>query len=333
MNKPNIFLRLTMQLLSFLLSVMLGVSIVVAVLIADLHTLTSSGGIKQLITSVMSTAPAPRAPGAMVGAGGVLLTDISISDQINPEDILNATNDSNALTDMLFDAMQDMLGEDIPITMDQLQTFIDNSTVTDFISDKAAGYVEDMLNGTENTQITAEELVQLVEDNKVLIEETFEIEITEEQMEEIRTNVTTLMEEQNIGETIRTEINNVMQSGGEVAGISLAEVTEVIRILSQDTVLYGAIGLCVVLILLLLAANFYNLPGGMTWASTPCILVGGALAAPILALQFMPEILGEMASYASFVNVLAINHYVAPILGLALLIGSIVWRIVRAASR
>ena len=44
MNKPNIFLRFTMQLLSFLLSLMLGVSIVAAVLIADLHTLTSSGG-------------------------------------------------------------------------------------------------------------------------------------------------------------------------------------------------------------------------------------------------------------------------------------------------
>jgi hypothetical protein len=213
---------------------------------------------------------------------------------------------------------------------------VENSTVTDYIADKAAGYAEDIINGTENTLITAEELVQLVEENKSLIEETFEIEITEEQMEEIKTNVTTIVEENDINTTIRTEINNTMESAMSSAGetgIPLAEIMQIVRMLSQDTVLYMAIGACVLLLLLLCGVNFYNIPGGLTWAAVPCIFIGGILAAPVMILQMTPSILGEFASFAPMINVLAVNHYAAPIIGLVLLIGSIVWRIVRSCVR
>ena len=88
-----------------------------------------------------------------------------------------------------------------------------------------------------------------------------------------------------------------------------------------------------VLILLLCGANFYNIPAGMTWASMPCILIGGILALPIAVLQLMPTILGEMAAFAPMVNVLAPIHYAVPVIGLVLLIGSIVWRIVRSCLR
>jgi hypothetical protein len=213
-----------------------------------------------------------------------------------------------------------------------LQTFVEESTVTDYIADKFAGYAEDILSGTENTQITAEELIQLVEDNKGLIEETFQVEITDEQMAEIEANVTTIVEENDINATIRTEINNFMDAASEMtaAGIPFAQIMEFARILSRNEVLYGAIGACALLLLLLCGANFYNIPAGMTWAAVPCILIGGLLAAPIALLQFMPSILGEYAGYASMVNVVVLNHYAAPIIGLVLLIGSIIWRIVRS---
>ena len=188
----------------------------------------------------------------------------------------------------------------------------------------------------EHTEITAEELVQLVEENKTLIEETFQVEITDEQMAEIQANVTTIVEENDINGTIRTEMNKAMDSmTSEMAGagIPLAEIMQTVRLLSQDTVLYGAIGACVLLLLLLCGANFYNIPGGLTWASVPCILIGGLLAAPIAIVQTMPELLGGAASFAPMVGVLALNHYAVPAIGLALLIISIIWRIVRACVR
>ena len=114
---------------------------------------------------------------------------------------------------------------------------------------------------------------------------------------------------------------------------SLSQIMAGLRLITQQNVLYGAIGACVLLILLLCALNFYNIPGGMTWASLPCILMGLILSAPIAALQMMPELLGEMAGFAPLVNVLAPVHYTVPITGFVLLFGSIIWRIVRACIR
>ena len=332
-RKPHIALRIGMQLLSFVLCLILCVTLVATVLLADLHTLTSSGGIKQIITSALLPGKAPRSLRPMTAMAGLPMDPGQIQLPEGAEDAI-ASGDSNAIVDILFDTMQDMLGEDVPITKEQLQTFVEESTVTDYIAEKAAGYAEDIINGTENTQITAEELVQLVEDNRGLIEQTFEIEITDEQMAEIEANVTAIVQENDINGTIRTEINNVIESAGaEGSGIPLNEIMQTVRFLSQDTVLYGAIGACVVLLLLLCGANFYNIPAGMTWAAVPCILIGGVLAAPIAILQLMPDVLGELAAYASMVNVLALNHYAVPVIGLVLLIGSIVWRIVRSCIR
>ena len=333
-RKPHIALRIGMQLLSFVLCLMLCVAIVGTVALADLNTLTSSGGIKQLISTILLPNRAPHAPRPMLGMAGVPF-DPGMLEGTLPEGAEDAilSGNTSAIVDILYETMQEMLGEDVPISKEQLQTFVEESTVTDYIADKVAGYAEDILSGTENTQITAEELIQLVEDNKGLIEETFQVEITDEQMAEIEANVTTIVEENDINATIRTEINKAVDAATSEmtgAGIPFAQIMEFARILSRNEVLYGAIGACALLLLLLCGANFYNIPAGMTWAAVPCILIGGLLAAPIALLQFMPSILGDYAGYASVVNVVALNHYAAPIIGLVLLIGSIIWRIVRS---
>ena len=80
-------------------------------------------------------------------------------------------------------------------------------------------------------------------------------------------------------------------------------------------------------------ANFYNLPGGMTWASLPCLLVGAVAAAPIAVVQFAPESLGAFASKLNMLTVLAPAHYGVFLAGVALLVLSIVWRIVRLFVR
>ena len=335
-RKPHIALRIGMQLLSFLLCLVLCVTLVATVIVADIHFLTSSGGIKQIISALLLPTSQSVNMHPMVGAGGMQVYNDTPDLGGVTDDILSAGGDTNALVDVLFNTMQDMLGSETPITKEQLQTFVEDSTITEYIAEKAAGYAEDILNGTENTLITAEELVQLVEENKTIIEESFNITITDDQMEEIRTNVTTIIEEQDINTTIRTEINNAMESatsGASGAGIPLAEIMAGIRLIAQDSTLYGFIGACVALLLLLCATNFYNIPGGLTWASMPCILIGGLLAAPIAVLQMMPEVLGELASLAPLVNVLAPIHYAVPVTGVALLIISIIWRIIRACVR
>ena len=334
-RKPHIALRIGMQFLSFVLCLLLSVTLIATVVLADMNTLTSSGGIKQIITALLIPTGAPQQVRPMLGvANNHIAPELLYGPVADPGTVDGS--DSNALVDMLYDTMQEMLGEEVSITKQQLQSFLEESTVTEYIADKAAGYADDILSGTENTEITAEELTQLVKDNKQLIEQTFEIEITDEQMAQIEANVATIVQENDINSTIRTEINKAMDSatsGAAGAGIPLADIMQIIRVLSQDTVLYGAIGACVLLLVLLCGANFYNIPGGMTWASVPCILIGGILAAPVAVLQLMPTVLGEYASFAPMINVLAVNHYAVPVIGLLLLIGSIVWRIVRSCIR
>ena len=330
--QPHIALRVGMQILSFVLCMMLCSSLVATVVVADVNLLTSAGGIKQIITAVLLPAKAPAQSRILMAAadpGQVALPD-------GAADVLSG-GDTSAIVDMLFSTIEGMMeDEEVPFTKQQLQTLVENSTVTDYIADKAAGYAEDILNGTENTEITSEELVQLVQDNKQIIEQTLEIEITEEQMAQIESNFITMVEENHINETIRTEINKAMdqiisESGN--AGIPLTEIMEILRFLAQDSLLYTMLGICLALILLLCGANFYNVPAGMTWAAIPCIVIGGLLAAPVAILQLMPTILGDLAGFVSMVNVLTPIHYGIPLFGLVLLIASIAWRIIRSTIR
>lgn len=327
-KKPHIALRIGIQFLSFLLCLVLSIMLVVTVVLADIHLLTSSGGIKQVITAVMTPPQAPAVARPIPAANGAPVRQSGDADDASTD------GNTSAIVDMLYEMIQESVGGDIPVTKEQLQTLVENSTVTDYIAEKTAGYAEDILNGTENTQITADELVQLVRENKQVIEQTLDIELTEQAMADIEANMAAMVEQNDIDRTIRTEIHNAMDSaasGG--SGLPVAEILELLRILSQDTALYGAIGACVLLILLLCGVNLYNVPAGLTWASVPCILIGGILAAPIAVLQLMPSILGDFAVFGSVAGVLAVNHYTAPVLGVVMLMGSIVWRIVRSCVR
>lgn len=324
--KPHIALRIGMQLISFVLCLIFSVSLVATVVIADIHMLTSANGIKQMITSALLPARAPYVATHAVGGANIRLNDSNIL----------TDNDKNPLIDMLYDTMQEVMGKDTPIDREELVDFIENSTVSDFIAEKTAGYAEDILSGTNNTQITADELVGLVEENQRALEDAFGVKFTKDQMDQIRKNVTDVVEKYDLNNKVRSEIDKMIDeatSGAAGAGIPLAEILQVFNLLTQDATLYAAIAFCVLLMALLCGANFYNVPAGMTWAAVPCILVGLILAAPIAVMQMMPEMLGGLASFAGMVAVFAPIHYAVPIFGVVLLIASIVWRIVRSCIR
>ena len=113
-RKPHIALRIGMQLLSFLLSTVLGIVLIATVLLADMHTLTSSGGIKQIINAVLLPNKAPASLRPMVAAGGTVIDPGQIQLPDGAQDAI-LSGDSNALVDILYDTMQEMLGEEIII--------------------------------------------------------------------------------------------------------------------------------------------------------------------------------------------------------------------------
>lgn len=381
-KKPHFLIRMLMQLISLVLCVVLLVAVLGTVVLADLNTLTSSGGINKLISSVLNPKSAPASPRITVGALGVHLDDPTFPGDLEdalggtipgdledalggtipgdwsdilgggdleieiPSDILTGGSDAvGELIDYIFVQVEQQTGEELPITSEQLQTIVEESTVTEFISEKLEGYANDFLNGTTDTKITAEEILQLLEENQELLERELDLEITEEFKQEFTQTVDQIIVENDINNVIHegmnTVVNDMIQQNTEsLGGLSYDEIRQIIAFVSSDRLLYVAIGLCAVLFLLLCLANWYNVPGGLSWAAWPCITVGLVLSAPIYILQDMPQMVQSLTgpefamaiqAVSSFVSVLAPIHYGLLFTGLGLLVISIIWRIIRAA--
>lgn len=355
-RKPHIALRILLQFLSFVLCIVLTASLLGTVVLADLNHLMSAGGIKQLIHAVLVPTPAPQRITPVVGALGISLDeaaaepgftvpgDLDVGDI--PEDLLtggDSAENVGSIIDWIYEEMEKASDEPLPVTKEQVQSFVEESTVSDFMADKLAGYADDFINGTENTTITTEEIIELLEENTELIEQTFELEITEEVKQEMTASVEKLVVENDLNTVIRQQVfetvEQTINESASASGVSWEEIQPMLQLICSDAVLYTALGTCLVLMLLLCLLNFYNVPAGLTWIAVPSILMGTILTAPLAALQAAPEVLAELlpaqvtSIIASFAGVLLPIHGSVLVLGFGLLLISIVWRIIRGSVR
>lgn len=349
-KKPHIALRILLQFISFVLCVCLTAGLLAAAVLADVHILTSKGGISKII-SALFTSPTSAAPRPIAGAVGGHLSLPDMGEIEIPDEILTGGGDQdsvNALIRFLYETLQERSEEPLPITEEQLQTFVEKSTVTDYLSEKLAGYAEDFINGTENTTITTEEVMGLLEENKALIQSEFGVEITPEMKQQITATVDKMVVEQDISSTIRDQVNTTVEdmlTGGEESpapgSMNLQQLRSFLQFISSDYLLYAAAACCLALILLLCLANFYNVPAGLTWSAVPAIVLGIILSLPLAAVQLLPQALTAMIPNlalviqlaGSFAGAIAPIHYGLLGLGVVLLVASIVWRCVRASVR
>ena len=354
-NKPSLALRVPLQILSLLLSFVLLVCLMGTALLMDCNRMLSAAGIKQVMNAVFAVSqsrPMTRPIAGALGAGprldehttlppNVSISEDALSNIELPADVLTG-GDAEALIDWIYEVAQQVAGEEIPIDRQQLQTFVEDSTLTDFLSEKAAGYAADFINGTSETQLTGEELMELLEENQELIESTFQVSISDEMKQELKTAIDTTIEENKINEVIHEQVFDAMEQAIDQAlPIEWAKLQALLQTLTSGKLLLMAMGACVFLMLLLLALNFYNLPAGLTWSSAACIVAGFLLSLPIALLQASPDLLvlvlglpgGFAQLIASFLGVFSLIHYGLLILGLVLLGLSILWRVIRAARR
>ncbi len=353
-RKPHILLRMLLQLLSFVLCIVLTASLLATVVLADLNHIMSAGGIKQLITAVLNPVSAPQRMTPVVGAAGVywdetipgftIPGDLDLGDL--PDDLLTGGDSEESISgiiDWIYEELEKNSEEPLPITKEQVQAFVQDSTLSDFMAEKLAGFAEDFLNNTENTTITAEEVLELLEENAQLIEKTFEVEITAEMKQELSASVEKLVVEADLNTLIREEVfesvKETINESTESMGISWDQLQPMIQLICSDAVLYTALGITLVLMLLLCLLNFYNVPAGLTWIAIPSILLGAILTAPLALLQASPELVSGLLPgglgpvIASFAGVLLPIHGGLLALGLGLLLIGIIWRAIRSVRR
>lgn len=351
-KRPPFAVRMLMKILSFILCLVLFASLLVTVAVADLRQMISADGIKRVLDAFLSDSmPSaeyvvpPTAPQNQAGYGVVNMADVDIDIDDIPDDILgggNGEENVNALVDWLYEELTKSADSEVKFTKNEFHSFVAESTVTDYISEKLAGYADDFINGTEETNITTEEIMVLLEENERELKSHLNVELTEEKKQDIQKQVNKMVEEEDINTTIREKVNTAVEGAlQESLGMELETVRRILQIITSDLVFVICITLCVVLMGLLCLVNFYNVGAGLTWGAMTTLLTGVLVAAPLLALQFASDwILGLVPDLGkgidlvnSFTSALAPIHYGVLIAGAALLVLSIVWRIVAKCLR
>lgn len=337
-KKPSLALRIPLQIVSLFLSIVLMVCLLATALLLDCNRMLSAGGIKQIMKAVFSTSQSkPVRP--VSGAVGVHWDEVQIPEL--PSDVL-ASGDTDALVDWLCDMVEQTVGQDIDVDKEQLQAFVEQSTLTDYMAEKAASYAQDFINGTRDTLISSQELMELIEENEDLIEDTFQVDFTREMKQELETALQKTIEENKLNEMIHEQVFEQLETTlNQSLPVGFEQLQALLQALTNDTLVLGAVAVCLVIMLLLCALNFYNVPAGMTWSAVPCILVGGLLALPVALLQSSPALLTDILPIpgsivqliTSFLSAFGLVHYGLLLFGVVLLILSIVWRIVRASRR
>lgn len=365
-KRPPLLIRALLSLVSVAVYLVLIVSVLTAAVLTDIHLLTSSGGIQDILDYVLTTDRSPTVdptinPSTQVGKLNLLTStdygDYTIDEDGNiidkdgniigniydtqdpegslPEFSMDMLTSTESLSNYLAEIAQEMLGDSTTVTAEQIQTFIEQSTLTEFVADKTASLLEDVLTGSANTTITAEDLIGLVEENEALIEEVFQVELTEEIKQEISVSVHEAIGEEDLAQQVRTEVAQSLDAPiEELGGMTANELMATIKQLSQPSVVVSSYALCLTLMVLLCLLSYYNIPKGLRWSASACLTVGLLLSIPTFVLQHFPTALAQqipeltelMSVFSGVANVMAPVHYTLTIAGFVMYVLGIVWR-------
>lgn len=174
-------LRIILSIVAVFLCMALFFVTVAGALLLDLRVLTSEEGMTKVVTALVSaSASAPE--------HNRLFTIVSTSRVHLASEEMVEEESAGILTDLVYDMLQKHFGsEEVPLSKDAVREFVEESTVTEFFTDKLVGVAQDFLDDTSETVITKEEVVELVRENTALIEEKLELEISEEHIEKFET--------------------------------------------------------------------------------------------------------------------------------------------------
>lgn len=362
-KRPHMALRALLQFVSVILCFALLATLSLGVLLFDLHQLDSAGGIKHLINASLSNSSSARPlndPAPQVSARNYTVSLSSTTTETigatNPFGDLNIMGAADAdiiaaLLDYLYEQFQQFLPEELNFNREQFQSFIAKSTVMDYVTEKVMGYTEDLINGTENTQITPEEILELLDENEDLLESELGITLSPADKDYIRQELDEIIQQQDLNGTIREEIQTtVNETLNQMGGINLdairgtlqmilGYVKAVYQFLISGWMLLILAVLCIALSLMLCGANYYNLPAAITWFSAPAVLIGLSTVLPLLSSKllaslvqsYVPAVAGFVPAVMAFIQLFAPVHCVLLVVGLVLFVGSILWRIIAFA--
>ena len=300
--------RFLLGLLSFVLSVVLFVSALASMLVANAQLILTKDNMKSIVSSLMFNMDAPTLPvrptpwAAGVHTGRM---EEAIPGMGDIDMGALGSGDTSMITELIYGMLQDQFGEEVPLTYEAVESFVEESTLSEFVSEKVAGIVSDIVTGEVTTTITGDEIAELIEENAELIKETFDYEVTPEMVQgvsqwveenEVLSSVTEMVEK-TLGpvkggntyddEDIITNASNALQ--GVMDG-DIGAVLALVRIFTSQEMLLSCIGVCAVLIVLLLVINIKQIHTGLKWIGVPLMVAGFFSSTPVLATYAAPSL-------------------------------------------
>lgn len=329
--------RFFLGILSFVLCVALFVSTVATVVVADIRFLASKNTMEDLIASLLTTAAAPASPtvGNLTAGRAMTMVGSSAPPSQLPEE--DSSQSAGLLTDYCYELMEEMFGSDLPLTKQQLNQLLEESTLPEFISAKGASLVNDLFTGNMTTAITRDEVVQLLEENKQLFEDAFSQPLTAQQINEVADWAVDsgildkaqeiLTETVGIDPTIGasqpqldTEALTQIATSGQLESNDLPVLLNAFRYLTSVEVLGICIAACFILSALMFAAKWGN-PGGALYASGYVYLIVGVLSLLVsLFFHLLPMLWQEPAAQVVRKIVLAVTPVHGGVAGLGLVL-------------
>lgn len=139
--------------------------------------------------------------------------------------------------------------EDSNISQEEIEEFIEESGIEDLLAEKLGVGMEAVLNGEDVALLTEDDIMDFVEDNQEIIEDTFEVEITEEMKNDLREEI----KQSEITDTFTTgAITEVLY---EEENNPLAPVLNAVRTLFSTPVIIAGY---VIVLLMFLGVFFIN---------------------------------------------------------------------------
>ena len=203
-KKLSFGIRFLLWAVSLLLSIALFASVIVTALVADVRVVTSRDNVRTFVVRLL-TDPVQlhgRAP-LRQGTGGIRVAlpaaparniprrDDTVSQGLGLAASLGF-NLTEQMIDLFYDQLEGQLGEETTITKEELTDLVEQSTVTEFIANKAADLAADYVTGEITTTFEPEEIQTLIEENKELIEtvigEPLPEEVVTQIVETVKTN-------------------------------------------------------------------------------------------------------------------------------------------------
>lgn len=328
-------LKIMLELIAIILCLTLFVVTIAGALILDLRVMTSKGGFEKILNQIITSAVSPQA--SAPNGSVILLSDTSASVVSDP------------ITDMVYDLLQGALGDELPLEKEDLGEFINNSTVKDFLTDKVSGAFDDFFNGTSNTTITKDEIVGLVRDNAPLIKDSFGVEITDDQLEQLESALDEVpileelekeglmgfIEDNYLDADKDTDDSGITGNGGLADSLaSVKQMMDSVRMVTSNTAIACIAGVLVLLMLLVLLVN-WSLPKTLSDIGITLLFAGLVLSSVnfVAASGVLEMLLADQAAIMGLISgilaSIAVVHYSILGSGIALIVLAIVAKIIK----